>query len=50
VTQVLNVPVTRTINATLPLGIDGSVSVFPLTQLVQVPVVTTVNLPPTQTP
>jgi hypothetical protein len=50
VTEVLNVPVTRQVNVQVPLGIPGCVLNVPVVEKVQVPVVTTVNLPPVLIP
>lgn len=50
VSEVVKVPVTRQVNVQLPLGIGDCVLNVPLTEQVQVPVFTTVNLPPLQIP
>lgn len=49
VTQVLNVPVTRTTNVQVPTSF-GCFECVPVTQTFQVPVATTVNLPPVLVP
>lgn len=49
VTEVLPVPVTRTVNVQVPIGFGCFLS-LPITETVTVPVETTVNLPPVLTP
>lgn len=49
VSETVMVPINQTTNVQVPLG-NGCVANFPVTQQVAMPVVTTVNLPPVQTP